>query len=99
MNIIDFKGTQDELQALLGATSIVLLDFKASWCGRCKMLAPVLDNLAVEREDVLIVKIDIDENEDVKQAYVPTLIAMVDGEEFSRANGFKPLAVLHEMLP
>lgn len=70
----------------------VVVDFYAEWCGPCKMLAPVLEALAAEETDVLITKINVDENiakaGEFNVSGVPTLILFKDGKEVDRKIGF-----------
>lgn len=70
----------------------VVVDFYAEWCGPCKMLAPVLEDLAKEVNDVLITKINVDENINKAAQFnvsgVPTLILFKDGKEVDRKIGF-----------
>lgn len=73
----------------------VLADFFATWCAPCKMLAPVIDEVGSELENVIdIAKIDIDRNAEIAQYYsvssVPTLILFKDGCEKARFTGFMP---------
>ena len=62
----------------------VLVDFFATWCGPCKMLAPVLDELYEDRDDIKVVKLDVDQSMDLAQKYkvaaVPTLLLFKNGE-------------------
>lgn len=71
----------------------VIVDFFATWCGPCKMLGPVLQQVADENNEVEILKVDIDENMDLAQKFgimsVPTMIIFKGGEEVSREIGFK----------
>lgn len=80
----------------------VLVDFFATWCGPCKMLGPILEEVADETDALKIVKVDIDENMDLAQNFgimsVPTLILFKDGEEFDRQIGFRPKEQLLEMI-
>ena len=80
----------------------VLVDFFATWCGPCKMLGPVLEEVADETDALKIVKVDIDQNMDLAQSFgimsVPTLIMFKDGEEFDRQIGFRPKEQLLEMI-
>lgn len=71
----------------------VLVDFYAEWCGPCKMAAPIIDEMAEEYKDkVLIVKLDVDENQETAGKYgvmsIPTMILFKDGEEVARKVGF-----------
>ena len=72
-------------QAVLGASLPVIVDFSATWCGPCKMMAPTLEKLADEYQGkVLIGKIDVEENMDIAMRYrvmnVPTLLIFKDGK-------------------
>ncbi len=81
---------------------LVLVDFFATWCGPCKMLGPVLEDLAEDRADVQIVKVDIDEATDLARKYgvmsVPTLILFKDGKEISKNIGYLPKELLTSWL-
>lgn len=73
----------------------VLVDFTAAWCGPCKMLDPVVKQLAQEWEGrVKVVKLDIDENQEMTMQYqvmgVPTLILFVKGKPVQRVSGYQP---------
>ena len=79
----------------------VLVDFWAEWCGPCKMITPVLEEIAEEQEGkVRIAKLNVDDNLDVTRRYevlsIPTLILFKDGEMQSRIIGAKPKAALLE---
>ncbi len=77
---------------------LVLVDFFATWCGPCRMLGPVLDELAEDRNDFDIVKIDIDQNQSLAQQFgvmsVPTLIIFKDGKPIATRSGFMPKELL-----
>ena len=77
---------------------LVLVDFFATWCGPCKMLGPVLEDLASDRSGVEIVKVDIDENEALARSYgimsVPTLMLFKDGQLIDQKVGFLPKELL-----
>ncbi|HAA89649.1 MAG: Thioredoxin [Thermoanaerobacterales bacterium 50_218] len=81
----------------------VLVDFWASWCGPCLMLAPVLEELAVEMEGkVLVGKVNVDENRQLAEQFgimsIPTLILFRDGQEVSRIVGLRPKEELVKMI-
>jgi thioredoxin 1 len=85
------------------ATTAVLVDFWATWCGPCRQVAPVLDAISQERSDVLIVKVDVDESPESAAKYgvrgVPTLIAFrADGEVAASAVGAKPKSILNALI-
>lgn len=78
---------------------LVLVDFYADWCGPCKMLSPVLDELAVDTEGKLkILKVNIDDSTSVSGEYgimsIPTLLVFKDGEVVNKVSGFKPKEAL-----
>ena len=72
----------------------VLLDFFASWCGPCKMVAPILDEIAEEREDIKVCKVDIDQQPELASRFrvmsVPTLMVMKEGKIVEQAIGARP---------
>lgn len=90
------KVQQDDFdRTVLGSSAPVLVDFYADWCAPCKMVAPLMDELAHEQVGkILIVKIDTDAAPDVALKYeirsIPTLILFQDGKEVERSLGFEP---------
>ena len=80
----------------------VVVDFYATWCGPCKMLGPVFEELSTEINDIKFIKVDIDEHEDLCRKYkvmsVPTLIVFDKGKEVKRNIGFIPKDKLKELV-
>ena len=80
----------------------VLLDFYANWCGPCKMLSPVLEEIAGEREDIKVCKINVDEESGLAAQFgvmsIPTLFVMKNGEVVTKSLGAKPKQQILAML-
>ena len=76
------------------SNDVVLVDFFATWCGPCKMLTPVLEEMASDRSSVKFVKVDIDKSMELAQKFgimsVPTLLLFKDGKLVSQKTGFMP---------
>ena len=94
--------TIEEFDNLLKENEKVLVDFYADWCGPCKMMAPVVEELAEEKLDVTFAKVNVDNLGDVAQRYgimsIPTLILFKDGEVASQTVGFQPKEALEAFL-
>ena len=82
-------------QMVVESDKLVLVDFWAEWCGPCKMIAPILDQIAQELDDKLVIgKLDIDENQNTAMAFgvmsIPTLLLFKGGEPVDRIVGYQP---------
>ena len=101
------KNTVDVTDAtfdsdVLKSGKTVVVDFWAEWCGPCHAIAPVLDQIAEERNDLKVVKLNIDEEPEIAQRYgvmsIPTLILFRGGEPAAAAVGAMPKSMLEERL-
>lgn len=80
----------------------VLVDFWASWCGPCRMVGPVIDEIADERTDIKVCKVNVDEEQELAAAFqvtsIPTLIVVKDGKVVNQSLGAKPKAQILALL-
>ena len=86
--------TKENFEEIKRGDKPVLLDFFAEWCGPCRMVAPILDEIAEENDDFVIGKINVDEEPELAQAFgvssIPTLVVLENGTEVRRARGAMP---------
>ncbi|MGW8114401.1 thioredoxin [Caproicibacterium sp. NSD3] len=87
--------TSENFEAeVLKESKTVLVDFWASWCGPCRMLSPVVDQIAEERKDIKVCKVNIDEQPELAQKFdvmsIPTLLVFRDGKQVNSSVGVRP---------
>ena len=87
--------TKDNFKTeVLDSKKTVLLDFWATWCGPCRMIAPILEEIAEEREDIIVGKINVDEERELSREFgimsIPTLIVFKNGEVVNKGIGYMP---------
>ena len=92
-----------DFKSLINSNKPVLVDFFATWCGPCKMMSPILDELKKEMgEEVIIIKVDVDKNPQAAQVYgvrgVPTLILFKEGEVKWKQSGVRQVAELKQVI-
>ena len=80
----------------------VLIDFYANWCGPCKMLSPILDEIAEERDDVIVGKINVDSEPELAEKFnvfsIPTLVVLKDGKVVHQSAGARPKVQILQLL-
>lgn len=88
---------------VLNSEQPVLVDFFATWCGPCKMVAPTIEEIAAEREDVKVCKIDVDQETELAIRYnvssIPTLMVFSGGDAVKQSLGALPKKEILAMLP
>lgn len=94
------KTNFDELVLHSGKT--VLLDFWAPWCGPCRMVSPIVEEIAADREDILVGKVNVDEQIELAMQFgvasIPTLIVMKEGKASTKAVGYRPKGDILKLL-
>lgn len=94
-------GNKDNFDSLV-SEGVVVVDFFANWCGPCRMLGPVLEELSNSRSEVKVVKIDVDQEEDLARRFgvmsIPALYLFKDGKQVDNKVGFMPLEDLTEWI-
>ena len=93
------KNNFDEVKA---SEKVVLLDFYADWCGPCRMVGPVIEEIAKEHPEILVGKINVDEEQELASAFsvmsIPTLVVMRDGKVVRQVAGARPKAQILALL-
>lgn len=95
MSTVPFHLNEENFEETLTKNKIVLIDFWAPWCGPCRALAPIIEELAFELSGkVVIAKLDVDENPSISEKFevfsIPTVILIKDGKEVDRIVGLCP---------
>ncbi len=101
MAVIDITSENFE-ELVLKNEKTVLLDFSAVWCGPCQMIAPVIHEIAEENEDIVVGKIDVDNDTPLAIKFgvssIPTLVIMKNGQAIDKAVGLRSKEQILEML-
>ena len=94
--------TKENYASVVADNALVLLDFWAVWCGPCKMIAPILTEIAGEREDLVIGKVDVDSEMELAMEFgissIPTLVVIKNGVPAAKAVGYMPKEKILQLL-
>ena len=100
MSVISVNKTNFE--QIKNSEKTVLLDFYADWCGPCRMVSPIVDEIAEENPQCLVAKVNVDEEPELASAFgvasIPTLVVMKDGKIVNQSTGARPKAQILSML-
>lgn len=101
MSAININKTNFQNE-VINSEKPVLLDFWASWCGPCRMVSPIVDEIAAERGDITVGKVNVDEQPELAGQFgvmsIPTLVVMKNGKVINQAVGVRPKAQILAML-
>ena len=101
MSVINISLNNFENE-VLRSDKPVLLDFWASWCGPCRMVGPILEEIAQEREDIKVAKVNVDEEQELASRFgimsIPTLMVIRDGKVVNQAMGARPKNAILDLL-
>lgn len=96
------KINKENFESVIKSNEIVLLDFYAEWCGPCRMVGPIIEEIASENPDIAVGKINVDEESELAARYgvfsIPTLVVIKGGELVKKSVGAKPKEQILELI-
>ncbi|MBE7055397.1 MAG: thioredoxin [Ruminococcaceae bacterium] len=101
MSVVKITKSNFE-ESVLNSDKTVLLDFYADWCGPCKMLSPIVEEIAAEHPEIVVGKVNVDEDGELAMKFgvmsIPALFAVKDGEVINKTVGYSPKEEILAML-
>ena len=102
INMSAIKINKENFEQIKNSDKPVLLDFYADWCGPCRMVLPIIDEIAGERDDIVVGKINVDAESELAEQFgvfsIPTLVVLKDGKVVNQASGARPKAQILALL-
>ena len=96
------KVNKDNFNEIKNSEKTVLLDFYADWCGPCRMVSPIVDEIAEEHPEYLICKVNVDQEGELAAQFgvasIPTLVVMKNGQVVTKSSGARPKAQILKLL-
>ena len=96
------KANKENFESVRLSEKPVLIDFYADWCGPCRMVSPIVDEIAEERDDIVVAKVNVDEENELASEFgvfsIPTLVVIKNGKVVSQAAGVRPKDAILAML-
>ena len=96
------KANKENFESVRNSEKPVLIDFYADWCGPCRMVSPIVDEIAEERDDILVAKVNVDEESELASEFgvfsIPTLVVVKNGKVINQSAGARPKDSILAML-
>lgn len=95
-------ANKENFESLRNSEKPVLVDFYADWCGPCRMVSPIIDEIAEEREDIVVAKVNVDREAELASEFgiysIPSLVVMKGGKVVNQVSGARPKAAILALL-
>ena len=96
------KANKENFESIRNSEKPVLIDFYADWCGPCRMVSPIVDEIAEERDDIVVAKVNVDEENELASEFgvfsIPTLVVIKNGKVINQSAGARPKDSILAML-